>query len=71
MEGNRICSQRCEEEEYSKRVAEAEELEERTRKNDGIKDYKVKVRPLHHEDSEELAAPETKVTDDIENEDED
>ena len=53
MESNRICSQRCEEEEYSQRVAEAEELEERTRKNDGIKDYKAKVRPLHHEDSEE------------------
>ena len=52
MEGNRISSQPCEEEEYSKRIAEAEELEEKTRINDGIKDYKAKVRPLHNDDSD-------------------
>ena len=52
MEGNRLEPQPCEEEEYSKRIAEAEELEEKTRINDGIKDYKPKVRPLHNDDSD-------------------
>ena len=53
MKGNRLEPQRCEEEEYSKRMEDVEELEERVRKNDAIKDYKHKVKTLHVSDSDQ------------------